>query len=100
MASTQSNWPDLMAIQAEFSAVDALAQAFSTFVMGIPSSQFADSATWPRIQCWNWNPQAELENQAASMSSRLSPQSLSTSSRASPVNALMPFSRYLPNLIM
>src|SRR5512136_999142 len=34
------------------------------------------------------------------MSFRSSPQSLSTSSRASPVSALTPFSRYFPNLVI
>lgn len=86
---------------AQWTAVEALAQAFSTFTMGRPSSPFADRATCPRMLCWKeWYPHPELENHAASMSRIPSPQSANASLRASPVSSLMPFSRYLPNFII
>jgi len=91
----------LIAIHAAFRAVEPPAHAFSTLVMGMPARPLADNATWPRMQCWKEEiPHDELENHAASMSARDSPQSLSARSRASPVSALMPVSRYLPNLII
>src|SRR3989304_896001 len=99
MASEISNRPEPTSFQAPWKAVEPPAQAFSTFVIGGESSPAGRSATCPRMQCCqSLIPQPEFENHADCKSFFPIPASFSTPSSVHPVNSLIEFSKYFPNL--
>ena len=100
-ASATSPSPDLTKFTARYIAVLPLAQAFSTFVTGMPEIPIARSATWPRIMCWpSMCPCEALPKKAAWSSPAPTPASASASSTAWRVIALMLVSISLPKGVM